>query len=132
VCVHMCVSAGAHAPYGAGGAPGMRPQYHPGGVAGPAAAAAAAAGGAYGQRGGPMGGPDRNVRPRHSGAGGMPVGASGPVAGQAGFKPGVYIERRIGVCGGGGGGGDLVAGGLDQDPPGGATAVASPLDWVWC
>jgi hypothetical protein len=60
----------------------MRP-HHPHG----APAAAAAAGGGYGGPRGMMPGQDRNVRPRQSG-GGMPVGAGGPAAGQAGFKPG--------------------------------------------
>lgn len=87
----MCCCAGGHMPYGAPpGGPSMRPHMH----AGPPAAAAA---GGYGApRGAP--GPDRNVRPRHSGGGGMPVGAAGPVAGQAGFKPGVCAWCWVGVC----------------------------------
>jgi hypothetical protein len=74
-------------PYGPSGA--MRPHH----LQGPPAAAAAAGG--YGApRGVP--GPDRNVRPRHSG-GGMPVGAAGPAAGQAGFKPGWLVNRHVTV-----------------------------------
>lgn len=81
-------ATGGHMPGGYGGPGGMpmRPHHLPGGA--PAAAAAG-----YGQqhpRGPPggAGGDQRNVRPRHSGGGGLPVAAGGPVAGQAGFKPG--------------------------------------------
>jgi hypothetical protein len=43
-----------------------------------------------------MPGQDRNVRPRQSG-GGMPVGAGGPAAGQAGFKPGGHDAITAGL-----------------------------------